>query len=832
MIQQGISKSSYGERKRHVSKERSIREEEEKRLAEVLGVVDRRLLKELSVLGERRGDVVGIRQEFWDDVTVNFSDATELGETWSSIVQQAELLAERERSHKVASTAASRLALQRDNPYFARIDFAETGEGKAERIYIGRGTLVGDDGETFYVFDWRAPVSSLFYDHEPGHASYETPSGTIEGELTLKRQFVIRRGVLKHVFDTDETIGDEILQAVLSERSDTSMKSIVATIQKEQNRIIRDEKHKLLVVQGAAGSGKTSAALQRIAYLLYRYRDTLTPDQIVLFSPNPVFKGYVSRVLPDLGEANMRQMTFRELIESRLGRRYEVEDLFSQTEALSAAEGTRDGDARETAARYKGSEHFFETVNRYLKRLEKEGVKFRPLRFRKDTIVSVEQIEAHFYGVLGQEHFGDRLAKLRRWLNQQLDEWVESQLKEPWVQEAAELTDDEEYQRAYVELRRRGGYGEESFDDEERISEMLMRRAAENAIAPLRKAVKGFRFMDPLATYRELFRSRTLFTACSPDGRLPAGYEWMAQRAEETMDRKEIDHEDATPLLYVLEALEGFRKVDGEVRHLFVDEAQDYSPFQAAFLRRRFPRARLTVLGDFNQAIYAQAEESGGFGGWTRLVPAEETEVWRLSTSYRSTEPIVEFSKRILKPEDAAGIAPFHRAGEPPLLESCKDGAELADRIAKDAAALLEAGYATIGVIAKTARECANASALIKERLGDDVPVTLVTGGSANLPRGISILPSYLSKGIEFDAVLVWDASGDRYGREQDRKLLYTVCTRALHVLRVYSLGAPSPFLAAVDPASAPDSSASAAIVANGSAASEADIPASAEVNP
>lgn len=784
-----------------MSKERSIREEEMKRLTEVLGVIDRRLRKELSVLGERRGDVVGIRQEFWDDVTVNFSDATELGETWSSIVQQAELLAERERSHKVASAAASRLALQRDNPYFARVDYREAGEAAAERIYIGRGTLVGDDGETFYVYDWRAPVSSLFYDHEPGPAAYETPSGVIEGEMTLKRQFVIRGGVLKHVFDTDETIGDDILQAVLSERSDTSMKSIVATIQKEQNRIIRDEKHKLLVVQGAAGSGKTSAALQRIAYLLYRYRDTLTSDQIVLFSPNPVFKGYVSRVLPDLGEANMRQMTFRELIESRLGRRYEVEDLFSQTEALAAAEGTPDGNAREAAARYKGSEHFFETVGRYLKRLEKEGVRFRPLRFRKDTIVSAEEMAEHFYGALAKENFGDRLAKLRRWLNERLNAWVDSQMDEAWLDAEAELADQEEIQRAYVELRRGGAYAGESFDDEARISELLKRRAAENAIAPLRKAVKGFRFMDPLATYWELFRSRTLFTACAPDGRLPAGYEWMAQRAEETFGRKTIDHEDATPLLYVLEALEGFRKVDGEVRHLFVDEAQDYSPFQAAFLRRRFPRARITVLGDFNQAIYAQAEESGGFGGWTRLFPPEETKVWRLSTSYRSTEPIVRFSKRILKPEDAEGIAPFHRDGEPPVLEVCKDGAEMADRVARAAAALLEGGYATIGVIAKTARECGNASAMIKERLPDDVPVTLVTGGSANLPRGISVLPSYLSKGIEFDAVLVWDASESRYGREQDRKLLYTVCTRALHVLHVYCLGEPSPFLRQPEPA-------------------------------
>ena len=778
-----------------VEKEEVIRAEETARLSEVLGVIDRRLFKELSVLGDRRGDVVGIRQEFFDDVSFNFSDATELGETWSSIVQQAELLAERERSHRVASTAVEKLAWQHDNPYFARIDFVEEGTGNpVESIYIGRSSLIGEDGETFYIYDWRAPVSSLFYDGEPGPVSYETPSGSIRGSMTLKRQFVIRGGQLKHVFDTDETIGDDILQAVLSERSDTSMKSIVATIQKEQNRIIRDEKHKLLVVQGAAGSGKTSAALQRVAYLLYRYRETLTPDQVVLFSPNPVFKGYVSRVLPDLGEANMRQMTFRELIESRLGRRW-VEDLFEQTEELAAASGTAEGDSREAAARYKGSEHFFATVRNYLDRLKKQGVRFRPLRFRGDTIVSTEEMSAKYYGDFAQEDFGDRLIKLRKWLNERLNAWIESQIGETWLEEAAELADDEDIQRVYVQIRKQGGFHDEAFDDEDRMTDLLMRRVAENSIAPLRKAVKGFRFMDPMATYRELFRSRTLFTACAPDGKLPPKYEWMAMRADETLGRKTIDYEDATPLLFVMEALEGFRKVESEVKHLFVDEAQDYSPFQAAFLKRRFPHARLTVLGDFNQAIYAQAEESGGFGGWTRLVPEEETAVWRLTTSYRSTRPIVEFSKRILKPEDAANITPFNRDGEEPSVLSCRDNNELAERVAKRAEELLAAGYATIGIIAKTAVECGDASALIKERLFEETPVTLVTGGSAKLPPGISILPSYLSKGIEFDAVIVWDASAEKYGREQDRKLLYTVCTRALHVLDVYFAGEPSPLL-------------------------------------
>lgn len=772
------------------------RDEEEKRLLEVLEQVSRRMRKELSLLGDRREDVVGIRKEFWDDVRMSFSDSTEVGETWSSITQQVELLAERERSHKVASEAVDKLTRQFDSPYFARIDFAEKGYD-TEIIYIGRASLIGEDGETFYVYDWRAPVSSLFYDHEPGPASYRIPNGEMEGELKLKRQFVIRGGQLKHMFDTSETVGDEILQAVLSEGSDTSMKSIVATIQKEQNRIIRDEKHRLLVVQGAAGSGKTSAALQRIAYLLYRFRQTLTQDQIILFSPNPVFKGYISRVLPDLGEANMRQMTFRELVEARLGRRYEVEDLFAQTEALSAEEGTLEGNARELSVRYKGSEHFFITVERYLKKLEQEGVRFRPLRYRSETIVTAEEMSVRFYNVRASEGFGIRASNLRKWLLERLKVWVESQLGEAWVEEAAELVDSEDIQRAYVEVRRSGGFHNEAFDDEEQMSARLRRRVAEDAIAPLTKAVRSFRFLDAVMTYRELFESRTLFTACSPDGKLPSGWEWMSQRAEETLGRKGIDHEDATPLMYVLEALEGFRRVEGDIQHVFVDEAQDYSPFQAAYLRRRYPRARLTVLGDFNQAIYIQSQESGGFSGWTRLMAPEETAVLQLTTSYRSTEPIVEYTKGILALEDSVGITPFQRKGEAPKMIACRDGSELGDRIAAAINTLLAYGYGTIGVITKTAYDTGNASALLKERLPDEVPVTLVTGGSAELPKGVSVLPSYLAKGIEFDAVLVWDASAANYGKEMDRKLLYTVCTRALHILHIYHTGEASPWLPA-----------------------------------
>lgn len=771
------------------------REEEERRLRAVLEQVSRRLRKEMQALSNRREDVVGIRQQFWDDVRMNFAEADEVAETWRSMMQQAELLAERERSHRLASETVDKLVKQFDTPYFARIDFSSE-DGELEQVYIGRSTLIGEDGETFWVYDWRAPIASLFYDSEPGPAAYAVPDGEIRGELLLKRQFVIRSGQLKQMFDTSETVGDEILQAVLSESTeDTAMKSIVATIQKEQNRIIRDEKHRLIVVQGAAGSGKTSAALQRIAYLLYRYRDTLTSEQIILFSPNPVFKGYVSRVLPELGEANMRQMTFRELLEARLGRMYELEDLFTQTEAIAAEQSDEAREARECAVRYKGSEHYFHTIENYLQQLASRGIQFRPLRFRTQTIVSTEEMREQYYTRIGNRDFASRMTAMRRWLLDRLKRWTEDQLNEPWVEEAAEVADEELLQRAYVELRRKGAYHEESFDDEKQLNGRVRQLVAEEAIAHLVRAVKRGRFIDGAAIYRELFQSRTLFVACAPDGKLPRGWDWMAARTDETLGRKTLDHEDATPLMYLMEALEGFRKADGDILHVFVDEAQDYSPFQAAYLRRRYPRARMTVLGDFNQAIYLQSQDSGGFGGWTRLAEPEQTVVWQLTTSYRSTKQIVTFTKRILSAEDAAEIVPFERNGDEPVVRSCVDRARMADLIALQITEMRGRGYGTIGVLAKTAQESGDAAALLRELLPEDVPLAHVTGMSAELPRGVSVMPSYLAKGIEFDAVLVWDASSDRYGREQDRKLLYTVCTRALHELRVFVLGEPSPWL-------------------------------------
>ncbi|MDF2836751.1 MAG: helicase, partial [Paenibacillus sp.] len=303
-------------------------QQEQERLELVTGKLQERIAElepEVAGLQNQAGD---IRKQFWEEVTVNTSTDEDFEETFYSIRQQEALLSERERSFRLRMQQWKNMKRLLPSPYFGRIDFREDGLNFSEQVYIGVSSFVESDGMSFLVYDWRTPIASMYYDYSPGEASYDTPGGRIEGTIELKRQYQISGAKLHNVFDTSLTIGDDLLQQVLGQNSDAQMKSIVATIQREQNAIIRDDKSRMLIVQGAAGSGKTSAALQRVAYLLYKHRERLSADQIVLFSPNPMFNSYVSTVLPELGEENMQQATFQEYLEHGLGAALRLEDPF------------------------------------------------------------------------------------------------------------------------------------------------------------------------------------------------------------------------------------------------------------------------------------------------------------------------------------------------------------------------------------------------------------------------------------------------------------------------------------------------------------------------
>lgn len=760
--------------------------EEQNRVSDVTALIGRRIKRLEQEVGSVRGDVVEMRKDFWDEVTINFSESDDVGETSTSLRQQSEILSDRERSHLHAYAALGKMKRLFHSPYFGRIDFTEKGE-TTEPIYLGIASLLDESDEQFLVYDWRAPISNLYYDSTPGPASYETPSGEISGTIDLKRQFVIRDGDIKLMFDTGVTIGDELLQQVLSRSSDAQMKSIVATIQKEQNRIIRNDRSRMLIVQGAAGSGKTSAALQRVAYLLYKYRELLKAEQVILFSPNPMFNSYVSTVLPELGEENMRQTTFQEYLEHRIGREFQLEDPFVQLEYVLSRYDEEDYESRIEGIRYKSSQQYYEVINNYRNKLERELMMFRPLRFQGQEVVGAEAIRERFYAFDPSVRLANRCELLKEWLLKELAAFAKSELDKPWVEEQIQLLDSEEYQRAYQRMRRKNRSKRESFNDYEDEKTILAKMIVSARLKPLRKWVKTLRFVDTRRLYAQLFERPELMTELN-GGNLPVHWEAISAFTLDKLRQMELAYEDATPMLYLKELILGFRS-NTSIRHVFIDEAQDYSPFQLFFLKRLFPRAKMTALGDLNQAIYAHASVLQQSSVLVDLYGAQDSEQIVLTRSYRSTKEIVEFTRGMIP--GGEHIEPFNRSGEKPVVRSVKDKSELHTALLHDIADLRKQGYETIAVICKTAAESLKAYEVLQE-----IPaVKLIKKTTLNFERGIHVIPAYLAKGVEFDAVLIYDGSKSAYSRETERKLFYTACTRAMHLLHIYAEGELSPFI-------------------------------------
>ncbi|MEF2245635.1 RNA polymerase recycling motor HelD [Paenibacillus sp. IITD108] len=466
-----------------------------------------------------------IRRRFWEEVTINTSTDEDFEETFHTINQQSALLAERERGHKLLAQQWKNLNRLLPSPYFGRIDFQEDGLDLDEQIYIGVSSFIEEDGLNFLIYDWRTPIASLYYDCSPGLASYITPAGQIEGKMKLKRQFQIRNGQILNMFDASDTIGDEILQQMLGKSANSQMKSIVATIQKEQNTIIRNDKSRMLIVQGAAGSGKTSVALQRVAYLLYKHRQTIKADQIVLFSPNPIFSSYISSVLPELGEENMQQTTFQEYLDYWLGFSLRPEDPFDQIEYVLTAQGESGYEARLQGIEYKSSEAFLQALQNYGKWLGKEGMRFNSIRFRERDLITAERMEEKFYSYNRSLPLYNRIALLQEWLLEQLAALERSERNALWVEKKLDYLDTEQYAEVFGMLhkdrevfdvaeqyaivrekmtsKRREDEGDFQFAQKE--EELLRRRIVKDYFKPLRKIVKKFSFIDTICIYSQLF---------------------------------------------------------------------------------------------------------------------------------------------------------------------------------------------------------------------------------------------------------------------------------------------------------------------------------------
>ncbi|CAM5219914.1 Rep family ATP-dependent DNA helicase OS=Ureibacillus acetophenoni OX=614649 GN=SAMN05877842_113103 PE=4 SV=1 [Ureibacillus acetophenoni] len=762
-------------------------QQEQKRLNGVLDVISEQILKLESDTSNLRNDVVNIRKHFWDEVKVNTDTFDDYLETIISLRQEAQALSVTQSTHRHASKRLDTLRRMKSVPYFGRIDFMEEGSSDQEQVYIGISSLMDSSGEDFLIYDWRAPISSVYYDYEPGPAQYVTPGGNISGKLEKKFQYVIRDGKFQSMFDTSLTIGDDILQQVLGKGTDKYMQSIVATIQKNQNRIIRHDQGRLLIVHGAAGSGKTSAALQRIAYLLYKYRDRIKADQIILFSPNAMFNSYVSNVLPELGEENMQQVTFQEYLHHRLSNDFQIENPYDQLEYVLTAEKTSDYVARVKGIQFKAFLRFFEVIKKYRETLEKSDMHFKDVMFRGETIVSSQQIKEQFYSGDLSLNFQSRLEKLRDWLLNELKEIEKKERHKPWVEEEIELLSDEAYYKIHKYVAKKKGFERENQADYELDHRTLIQVIVRQKLKLLRKQILAFNFIDIEGIYKQLF-SNPFFIQQLLDGEVPVEWERICEATLQMLEQGKLFYEDATPYLLLQELIQGFQ-TNRSIKHILIDEAQDYSPFQFEFLKRLFPSAKMTVLGDFNQAIFTHASEVVDFQILNDLYGVEQTEVITMTRSYRSTKPIIEFTRSLIP--NGNQIIPFERDGELPMLNQVTDYSELHHLITTKVAKLQSQGYKSIAIICKSAEESRSAFEALKDIEG----IKLMKNGSAEYEQGVVVIPSYLAKGIEFEAVIIYNASEAVYGDESLRRIFYTACTRAMHELQLYSVGNPSYFM-------------------------------------
>lgn len=762
-------------------------QQEQERLNSVMETITEQISKLEGETTRRRDEVVAFRKNFWDDVKVNTDTFDDYLETIISLRQQAQNLSITQSTHKQAFNQLSALRRMQEVPYFGRIDFTEEGTSNAERIYIGVSTLRDASEENFLIYDWRAPISSVYYDSSPGLAKYNTPEGIIQGMLEQKWQYIIHKGIIESMFDTSLTIGDEILQQVLGKGTDKHLHSIVATIQQEQNRIIRHDHKRLLIVSGAAGSGKTSAAMQRIAYLLYKYRENLRADQIILFSPNAMFNSYVSTVLPELGEENMQQVTFQDYLDHRLSDTFQVENSYEQLEYVLTASDTPTYHTRTASIRFKASPLYFEVIKAYRESLELSGMIFKGIKFRGKSIVTAEQITKKFYSYDTSLRFYNRIENLVEWLNKKMAEIETDALNESWVQEEIELLSNEDYQKARTLIQKQQGFTEDMLENYDSETEALARLIVRKRLKSLRKHIQSLHFIHMKGIYKQLFTDSTQINIWL-EGKTPENWEDICGLSVKMLDEGKLYYEDATPFLLLKELIQGFQ-MNSSIKHVIVDEAQDYSPFQFEFLKRLFPAAKMTVLGDFNQAIFAHASETGDFHTLTDLYGPDETDTITLTRSYRSTKPIVEFTRQLVP--NGESITAFERDGEPPVLTQVVDHAELHRSIASKIEDLRNQQYNTIAIICKSAAE----SNIAYEALNNVDDLKLIKKGSTEYEQGVVVIPAYLAKGIEFDAVLIYNASAEVYRYESVRRLFYTACTRAMHYLQLYSVGEPSPFL-------------------------------------
>lgn len=648
----------------------------EKNYLEIVKKVASDFIKDIDIKVEKeKQDIFEIKKYIWDECKA----MSEL--EYGNLLNDTDAKVKRTNDQIMQAFKYTKIL---DNAYFGRVDFKT--EEELINVYIGLHGLHSDSKN--YIFDWRAPISSLFYDYTVGSAEYEAPLGNIKGNIELRRQYKIESGNIKRIIESDINIDDEILQEVLSSNSSDKMKNIVTTIQKEQNAVIRNTKDKYLIVQGVAGSGKTSVALHRIAYLLYK-EENLNYNNVLIFSPNNVFSEYISEVLPELGEENVLNTTFNDLVKSYIKNQ-------------------------------KNTETFSEFLERKYESISNND--------NEDCLYTKKELDEFIKQFLSKSILKKGITINGLYFNQfELNELLTNKYKKlPFLERIDNIA--------------------------EYICNSLNISVKKNKIKIKNRLLKEIDIeLNPINIYKLFLDSKNSNKEIS----------------------KQIYYDDLVNIIYIYFELNGY-PYNTNVKHIIVDEAQDYSKLQFLILKKIFPYAYFTILGDINQAINPYCE----YNSLKEINPIFDNKACyiELSKTYRSSAEIIDFSNKILDIKNVSSVR--GKSGYPVVLKNEKITTK---RIINDIIEMKKDGMKTIAIITKNEKTAKKLYKKVKEN-DDSIGFTLNT----ITKDCIAILPSYIAKGLEFDGVIICNDLEEKYTK-QENKLFYVVCTRAQHKLIIYN---------------------------------------------
>ena len=710
---------------------------EEKRLAQTISLAEEQLKKAKESADKKKSEIIEAKKDVRENTehgitslytSDGFEALVELSQYINPVTDK--IIDYEEEEHKI-------LLLEKmiKSPYFARIDFKFDDEDEFEKIYIGRSSLRKNSYQEMYVYDWRSPIASVFYRFMTGEAFYDAPCGRVTGELNLKRQYEIKNGTLEYFFDSDVQIVDEFLRQLLSQNTTAKMKAIVETIQHEQDVVIRDMENDLLMVQGVAGSGKTSIALHRAAYLMYQGLQTkLSANNIMIISPNSIFEQYISNVLPELGEDNVISSVFEDILSELLnGRKIQSRNDFLENLIVNS----KYKEISRNSIEFKTSSFFREILDQFLIDIPRQWIEFEDVYYEGKCVVSGQILKDKILG-RPETPLGIKL--------EQLEDYILEQI--------------------FGTGKGRGHKEEKNL---------------------IKQEIQKFIKIDIVELYKILFSNEAYFYSLLQNSNPSQNIKNIWKYTKENLEADSLYYDDAIAIAYLYLKIYGTNKYKN-IKQVVIDEAQDYYPLQYEIFNFLFSNAKFTILGDMKQTL-AKKEDISFYEQIQKILNKKKSSLIMLDKSFRCTNEILNFSLKFI--EQSSQIKSFNRNGDSPKVYIADNSEIFIDEIVKEIKLCQEKGFQSICLICKTEKNSTYLFNKIKHKLD----IQLIKNGSVSDLQGVFILPVYMSKGLEFDTVLICDADSQNYHDEDDKNLLYVACTRALHKLSLFCENEVSPLI-------------------------------------